>query len=156
MRKTIAPEQSKDSATAELPWIDLDRRASIEVTSEDPAYPVEHALGMGRGAGWRADTAGPQTLRLRFDKPQRVQRIQVRFEESSHERRQEFLLRYSSDGRSYREIVRQQWNFSPSGSTSEAEDYVVSLASVSLLELHIVPDTSGGDARASLAELRIA
>jgi hypothetical protein len=61
-----------------------------------------------------------------------------------------------ADGESFREIVRQQWNFSPSGSTSEVEDYAVALACVSALELRIVPDTSGGDVRASLAALRLA
>ena len=55
-----------------------------------------------------------------------------------------------------REIVRQQWNFEPSGSTSESEDYEVELPGVAALELHIVPDISGGSARASLAELRLA
>ena len=85
-----------------------------------------------------------------------MQCIRVQFEETQHERQQEFALRWSADGTSFREIVRQQWNFSPSGSTTEAENYVVALAGVSVLELHIVPDTRGGDARASLAELRIA
>ncbi len=80
----------------------------------------------------------------------------MHFQEAQHERHQELVLRWSADGESYREIVRQQWNFSPSGSTSEAEDYVVALAGLCVLELYIVPDTGGGDARASLAELRIA
>ncbi|PYS76638.1 MAG: carbohydrate-binding protein, partial [Acidobacteria bacterium] len=53
-------------------------------------------------------------------------------------------------------VVRQQWNFSPHGSTREAEDYRVELNGVTQLELKIVPDRSGGDARASLAQLRLA
>ena len=97
-----------------------------------------------------------ELLRLCFDEPQLLQRIRVHFEERHRERRQEFALRWSADGTSFREIVRQQWNFSPSGSTREAENYVVVLAGVAVLELHIVPDTNGGDACASLAELRIA
>ena len=156
MRKTVVAEALKDPIAEEPPWLDLERRASVEVTSEDPAYPVEHALGMGRGAGWRADTFGPQTLRLRFDQPQRLQRIRVCFEEALLERQQEFLLRWSADGMGYREIVRQQWNFSPSGSTSEVENYVVALGEVAFLELHIIPDKGGGSARATLQELRIA
>jgi len=156
MRKSIVPDMSVRSAAFEPAWLDLERLARVEVSSEDPAHPVEEALRVGRPAGWRAGTSGPQTLRLRFDEPQFLQCIRVHFEETQHERRQEFALRWSADGTSFREIVRQQWNFSPSGSTREAENYVVALAGVSVLELHIVPDTSRGDACASLAELRIA
>jgi hypothetical protein len=156
MRKSIVPGVSTHSAAPEPRWLDIERLARVEVSSEDPAHPVEQALGIGGRTGWRAGASGPQTLRLRFDEPQRIQRIRVHFQETQHERQQEFVLRWSTDGESYREIVRQQWNFSPAGSTSEAQDYVVALAGLSVLELYIVPDTSGGDARASLAELRIA
>ena len=156
MRKNIVPAMSVRSTAFEPAWLDLERLARVEVSSEDPAHPVEEALRMGRPAGWRAGASGPQTLRLCFDEPQLLQCIRVHFEETQHERRQEFALRWSADGKTFREIVRQQWNFSPSGSTREAENYVVALAGVSVLELQIVPDTSGGDARASLAELRVA
>jgi len=156
MRKNIVPGVSLQSAAADPAWLDLERLARVEVSSEDPAHPVEEALRMGGRAGWRAGASGPQTLRLHFDEPQPLRHIRVHFEEAQQERAQEFVLRWSVDGKSFRDIVRQQWNFSPSGSTQEAENYVVALAGVSVLELHIVPDTSGGDARASLAELRIA
>ena len=56
----------------------------------------------------------------------------------------------------YREIVRQQYNFSLPGMTSEFEDYAVELAGVTALELRIVPDINHGDIRASIAEIRIA
>jgi hypothetical protein len=156
MRKSIVPDSSVPSAALEPTWLDLELLARVEVSSEDPAHPVEQALRIGAPSGWRAGASGPQTLRLNFDEPQRLQRIRVHFEETQHERAQEFVLRWSADGKSFREIVRQQWNFSPSGSTREAESYVVALAGVCVLELNIVPDTRGGDARASLAELRIA
>jgi hypothetical protein len=50
----------------------------------------------------------------------------------------------------------QQWNFSPPGTIREAEDYTVNLSDVTMLELRILPDQSGGTARASLASLRLA
>jgi hypothetical protein len=56
----------------------------------------------------------------------------------------------------YREIVRQQYNFSPPGRDSRGEDYSVNLAGVTTLELNIIPDISGGSARASLTQLRFA
>jgi len=51
--------------------------------------------------------------------------------------------------------VRQQWNFSPPQTTREVETYRVDLVDVTILELVIVPDRSGGEARASLAQLRL-
>jgi hypothetical protein len=55
-----------------------------------------------------------------------------------------------------REIVRQQWNFSPAGSGSEVEDYEVDLDGVSALELAIKPDLARGEAPATLASWRVA
>jgi hypothetical protein len=86
----------------------------VEVTSEEKEYPVESALVSGGMRGWRAADSGAQTIRLIFDEPQRLTRISLVFEETETERTQEFVLRWSPDGgRSFREIVRQQWNFSP-------------------------------------------
>jgi hypothetical protein len=55
-----------------------------------------------------------------------------------------------------REVVRQQWVFHPKGSTHETEDYRVDLVGVTVLELAIIPNVTGGDAQASLAEMRVA
>ena len=138
-------------------WLDVQRLAQVELTSEDAAYPIETALILSAGSGWQAAQAGEQTIRLVFDEFQRVRRIQLVFQEDQQARTQEFVLRWSPNGgQSYREIVRQQYNFSPPGVTHEFEDYAVDLAGVATLELRIVPDISGGEARASLAQLRIA
>jgi hypothetical protein len=135
----------------------LQRLAQVEVTSEDAANPIEAALIPSVGSGWRAAQAGEQTIRLLFDESQKVRRIQLLFHEDQQARTQEFVLRWSPDaGQSYREIVRQQYNFSPPSMTREFEDYTVDLVGVTALELKIVPDISGGDARASVAQLRIA
>jgi len=85
-----------------------------------------------------------------------VHRIELRFHEADYERTQEFILRWSSasDG-SATEIVRQQWNFSPTGSTTEIEHYVVDLDAVSVLELAIRPDLQRPEAVASLAAWRL-
>jgi hypothetical protein len=95
-------------------------------------------------------------VRLVFDKPQKLRRIWLKFEETEIMRTQEFVLRWSPDGgRSFREIVRQQWNFSPPETERETEDYAVELSDVTALEVNIVPDKSGGEARASLECLRL-
>jgi hypothetical protein len=114
-------------------------------------------LQRGETRGWRAAEAGPQIIRILFDQPQKLKRIWLVFEETETQRTQEFVLRWSPDhGRSYRELIRQQWNFSPPGTTQENEKYDVDLRDVTLLELRIVPDQGGGTARASLASLRLA
>ena len=137
-------------------WLDLDRAASVEVTSEEKDYNIESALVSGGTQGWRAASPGTQTIRLLFDQPQRLRRISLVFEESETERTQEFVLRWSPDGgHSFREIVRQQWNFSPPNTVCEIEEYQVELSNVTALELVIVPDISRGTTRASLKSLRV-
>jgi hypothetical protein len=54
------------------------------------------------------------------------------------------------------DIVRQQYHFSPSGATEEIRIYRVELEDVVALEVTMIPNKSGGDAYASLAELRLA
>ncbi len=157
MRKRIIGPPTRDAAAAEPKWLELEDLVQVEISSEEPEHPIESALVAGAGPGWRAAQPGEQTIRLVFDRPQKLERIRLVFLETEGERTQEFLLRWSRDGgRSFQEIARQQWNFSPSGGTQEVEDYRVELAGVTLLELNIVPDKSGGDARASLSQLRLA
>jgi hypothetical protein len=106
--------------------------------------------------GWRAADSGAQTIRLIFDEPQRLARIALVFEDTDTERTQEFVLRWSPDsGRSFREIVRQQWNFGPPNTVREVEDYRVDLSGVTVLELVMVPDINRGTARAPLKSLRL-
>ena len=137
-------------------WLDIERAAIVEVTSEDKDHPIESALVAGDERGWCAAAPGSQTIRLVFDQPQRLKRIVLVFEEKKAARTQEFVLRWSSDdGSSFREIVRQQWNFSPTGNMREAEEYQIDLANVNVLELIIVPNISGGADRASLKSLRV-
>ncbi len=92
-----------------------------------------------------------------FDEPQRLRRIWLRFVETARDRTQEFSLRWlPAAGSPVRQIVRQQWTFSPAGSIEETEDYRVELDGVSALELAIVPDVGGGEARAGVHSLRLA
>ncbi len=157
MRKRINPQIMSDGAQTEHHWLDLGRLAQVEISSEDEANPVEGALVQGAGSGWRAALPGEQALRLLFDEPLKLKRISLLFREEEFGRTQEFVLRWSLDGgRSFREVVRQQYNFSPGGATRESEEYEVELDGVTALELVITPDVSGGDARASLAHLRLA
>jgi hypothetical protein len=137
-------------------WLDVERAAVVEISSEEKGYPVESAFVSREMRGWRAAEQGPQTIRLIFDQPQKLKLISLVFEEKEIPRTQEFVLRWSSDGgNSFREIVRQQWNFSPPQTIREVEEYQVELSNVTVLELVIVPNMSGGAARASLKSLRL-
>jgi hypothetical protein len=137
-------------------WLDIERVAVVEITSEEKEHPVESAFASGETQGWRAAESGQQTMRLVFDRPERLKQISLVFEEKEIARTQEFVLRWSSDGgSSFREIVRQQWNFSPPATVREIEEYQVELSNVTVLELKIVPNMSGGSARASLKSLRL-
>jgi hypothetical protein len=157
MRKRIIVPVQQETASPDQDWLNVEGLAEVEITSEDVAHPIESALLPGRASGWRAAEPGKQTIRLLFADPQRLRRIWLNFVEPRTERTQEYVLRWSSDGgQSFREIVRQQWNFSPEGATSETEDHHVELPAVTVLELSIIPDTSGGNAFASLAQLRLA
>ncbi len=156
MRKRIVGPDSGGSSVAAPQWLDVEHGAEVEVSSEDTRHPIESALRPAGGPGWRAAEPGPQSIRLRFDEPQRVARIRLVFDERDTPRTQEFVLRWSDGGRTYRDIVRQQYTFSPPGTTCEIEDYTVGLDGVRAVELHIVPDIAGGTSRASLSEWTLA
>lgn len=158
MRKRIIQQGAQGASPADdQAWLDLEHLVQVELTSEDLEYPVEAALGITTGSGWRAQQPGKQTIRLQFDKPHSIKRIQLVFQEDERARTQEYVLRWSPDGgASWREIVRQQYNFSPPDSSREIEAYSVALDGLTTLELCIIPDISGGEARASLAQLRLA
>ena len=157
MRKRVIHQAAQKAPADDLGWLDLEQLIQVELTSEDAQHPIETALGMQAAAGWRAQQSGKQTIRLLFDEPHSISRIQLVFEENDRARTQEFALRWSPDGgASWEEIVRQQYNFSPPDINREVEDYVVDIDGLTQLELNIIPDISGGETLASLAWLRLA
>jgi hypothetical protein len=151
MRKRLINPTAERPGPLGQGWLDLERAAVVEVTSEDQDFPVESAFASEDARGWRAAAPGSQTIRLIFDRPQRLRCVSLVFEEAETARTQEFVLRWLSDGGStVKEIVRQQWNFSPPQSIREVDHY-----NVEVLELVIKPEIGGGVARASLKNLRL-
>jgi hypothetical protein len=159
MRKSFIAQAAKvqPRPLPEQEWLDIEHAAKVEVTSEDPNFPIESALISGREEGWRAAARGEQIIRIVFDKKRDLRCIRLEFSEAENERTQEFTLRWSAepDG-PFSQIVRQQWTFSPRGSTAEVEDYQVSLRGVSVLELALKPDLTPSNAFGSLARWRVA
>jgi hypothetical protein len=155
MRKqTIQP--TRDASSLRQPWLDVASLAQVELTSEDPACPIEAALLPRTPPGWRAAHPGEQVIRLVFDHPQSLHQLRLVFAEAQQARTQEFVVRWSADGgQSYRDVVRQQYTFSPPGTVHEVEDYQVRLDGVTHVELRIIPDIQGGDACATLEEMRL-
>jgi hypothetical protein len=138
------------------PRLDVSTTALVEVTSEERDHPIESALIPGESKGWRASEPGTHTIRLIFDRLQNLKRISLVFEEKETSRTQEFALRWSPNPEGpLREIVRQQWNFSPPHTTTEVEEYRVELSNVTVLEMTITPDIAGSAARASLNSLAV-
>ena len=151
----MEPTQQPESP-ANQNWLDLVQLSQIELTSEAEAHLIEAAFTTDENEYWRAAQPGKQTIRLIFDEPQNIRRIKLIFRENEQQRTQEFLLRWlSADGRSYQEIVRQQYTFSPPHTNRELEDYTVNLDGIKALELIINPDISSRGAHASLALLQL-
>jgi hypothetical protein len=158
MRKSIVSPTAATKTPLRDNWRDLERIARVEITSEDAAFPIEHALDRSDTGGWRAATTGPQVIRLLFDEPQNIRRMKLHFVDSSTERSQEFSV-HAGSGTELREVARQQWNFSH-GSAEELEDYTLELSGVTVLELRIDPDRSHDPTQsrsyASLQSLKLA
>lgn len=156
MRKAILPSNVGHAISSSDQWLNLEELASVEVSSEDPSYPFEDALhGAARG-GWRADAPGPQAIRLTFDQPQSIRRIRLEFREDGPERVQEFALYAMTANQARKEVLRQQWTFSPGGSTREIEDYPVELVDVTAIELQIDPGRHDKQKIASLQSIAVA
>jgi hypothetical protein len=159
MRKSIVSPSAITATPIGDLWRDLERIARVEISSEDESFPIENALSKTVTGGWKAATTGPQLIRLQFDEPQTIKRILLQFVDKSSDRSQEFAV-FAGAGTELKEVVRQQWSFSPQGSTEEIEDYPVNLSGITTLELRIDPDRShdpkASKEYASLQSLKLA
>lgn len=120
---------------------------------------TSHRRGLAteeRQSAWRAAEPGRQTLRLLFDRPQRIKLVHLKFQEPNAARTQQFVLRWSSTVVDPTSKSSASSIICPPGTTAEREDYSVELVGVINLELGIIPDMSGGLAHASLTQLGIA
>ncbi len=140
MRKRIITSIEPETVHSDQNWLDIEAIAEVEITSEEPGHPIEDALIPNHDLGWYAATSGKQIIRLIFIAPQQLNLIRLNFVETQVERSQEYVLRWLADGGcEFHEIVRQQWNFSPSGATWEIYEHLVSIQGVMVLELMIHP-----------------
>ena len=159
LRKQIVPRRSSESASREGE-ISIPDVATVQVTSEEADHPIDNAFDQNRGPGgsrWIAAGPGEQTVTLLFDRPQTIRQIGLEVEELVVSRTQEVAVSTSSDGgQTCREIVRQEFNFSPPGTSFERELWSTSAGAVTHLRLEIKPDKGGRVGRATLTSLTLA
>lgn len=133
--------------------------ATVWVTSEAVDAPIDHVFDPRRGPGgsrWVAALPGDQQVILAFDTPQTLRMISLEVEEPEVSRTQVLHVSISCDGgQSYQELRRQEYTFSPPGTTFEREEWAVSSDGVTHLHLMITPDTGGHPCRATLTSLAL-
>ena len=155
LRKLII---KRELATPDFPTgeIDIAEVATVLVTSEAPDHPLDLAFDLDRGrrgARWIAGEPGEQTVTLAFVAPQTINQILLEVEEPEFARTQELHLSLSCDGgRTYRELLRQEYDFSPAGTTFGREKWTVSAQGVTHLRL-VKPDKGDKPSRATLTSL---
>ena len=142
-----------------LDEIDIARCATIAYSSEDPDNPVEHVLDGNSGPGatrWMsAHSEAVEQIVLEFDEPQTISRLVYEVEEAIRARTQEVRIEVSEDeGRTYRQILVQEYNFSPQGTTYQREEQRLNVEKVTHLRLTIVPNKNG-TGTASLIAFRL-
>ncbi len=154
MRKQVAG--STRALGADTTWLDLEAIAEVEVSSEAPAHPVENALTAAGSGNWQAAAPGASTITLRFDAPLLLTAARLEFAEAVHERSQEWAISAVFADGTERELLRQGWNFSPSGSREQRERYTLQTAPVRALTLWIDPDRGQNRYPATLEAWRLA
>lgn len=131
--------------------------ATVRVSSEAAGHPIDRVFDGTCGPGasqWIAGEAGDQTLIIAFHHPRSIGHVTMEVEEREAARTQEVQLAFSNDnGVTYRELLCQEFNFSPDGTTWEREHWAVGQFNVTHLRLAIKPDKGRKDVFAKLTSL---
>jgi hypothetical protein len=126
----------------------------VQATSESDGHPILLAFDEGDGPGgtyWKAGDPGEQTITVAFREACSLAQVTIQVEEREITRTQEVQLAVSTDGGlTYRELVRQEFNFSPDGATWEDETWTVQQDQVTHVRLVIKPDKGRTDVYATL------
>ena len=156
LRKQIRKD-FPDDLGVRLAQKDIAALATVLVTSEAPGHPIDHAFDDSRGPGgsrWVAEAPGQQRLALVFDTPQTLRTLTLEVEELETQRTQELAVAISRDGgHTYQELLRQEYNFSPPGTTFEREVWTLGAEGVTHLQLTIKPDKGSNLCHATLTSL---
>jgi hypothetical protein len=156
-KRQLAVDVPPRRASADSTWLDVLALARVRASSEHPQHTVARAFSPSADRGWRAADPGVQVIDVQFRQPRDLTRIRLVFDEDREERTQQFTISWSAQrGERHGEVVRQQFNFSPSGARREVEEYAVALRGIDRLTIEITPEIGGRSVRASLTECRLA
>lgn len=156
LRKALLKQNTPPVSRTE---ISIPDSATVLVTSEMPDHPIDYICDGRSGPGstrWIADEEGDQTVVVSFDAARDLHKVRLEVEEPDISRTQELALAVSYDrGQTYREVLRQEYNFSPPGTTFEREEWRVPAQGVTNVWLWIRPDKGGKPCRASITSLAL-
>ena len=164
LRKQVIPAPDSGAAggqggSARTGAKDIPTLATVLVTSESSEHPVDNLFDGRDGPGgsrWIASADGEQSVIVAFDAPQTIRAVGLETEEPHASRTQELCLSLSRDGgQTYRDVLRQEFTFSPGGSTFEREDWRVPADGVTHVRVAIRPDKGSAPGRATLTSLTI-
>ena len=133
-----------------IEWLDLDEVAEVTIVSGGRRMPRSSGI-------WSIDAPGEQMIEIRFHEPTFVSHLRLISSELQQERTQEITVWASLNrGEQHRELLRQQFNFSPNGATEEIEEYAPRLEGVSAIQLRVVPSIDGRRAVARIGGVWVA
>jgi hypothetical protein len=160
LKKGDVPVPKRDILGVSVEEIPIRDSATVMVTSEMSEHPIDHIFDGQHGpksTKWVAGEAGDQSVILAFDAPRNLRTVILEVEETDVERTQELTLSISHDrGRTYREIFRQEYNFSPAGTTFEREEWCLPAEGVTNLWVWLRPDKGKTtDCRATITSLTL-
>jgi len=160
LNKGDMPATKHDSPDASGEGMSIPDSATVMVTSEMSEHPIDHMFDGHHGprsTKWVAGEAGDQSVILAFDTPCNLRKVSLEVEETDVERTQELTLAISHDGgQTYREVLRQEYTFSPPGTTFEREEWCVPAVSVTNLWVWLRPDKGKAvDCRATITSLTL-
>jgi len=156
-RSVIDPSTARPELRSDGEWLNLEQVAKVEVTSEDPSFPIDYALASENGPGWRAADKGKQIIRIISISRHRFAGLSLSFRKLKLSEPRNSLF----DGR-LRKAGRPQRSFASNGllvrmaRRSRSREYQVNLNNVCALELAVKPDLTPGNVIATLARWRVA
>ena len=161
-KRLLVVEDTDDTDRAgigEVGEIDLAETAAVAYSSEDPGYPIENLLDRNAGPHatcWRSARADTEEhVVFEFDEPQAISRLIYEVEEAAADRTQEVRVEVSEDdGETYRQLLVQEYNFSPAGATFQHEDQRFAVDGATHLRLTVVPNKNGSGV-ATLTTVRL-
>jgi hypothetical protein len=134
----------------DIEWLDLDEVAVVTIVSGGRQMPRPSGI-------WSINAPGEQLIEIRFHEPTSVSHLRLISSEIEQDRTQEITVWASLNrGEQHRELLRQQFNFSPNGATEEIEEYAPRLAAVSAIQLRVVPSIDGRKAVARIGGVWVA